>query len=366
MKEERDMVAVSVPFALGVFVGTAGSAYMGYTQEYIAAGAAAVTSALFLALFSKSRKAGILPCLLFLTLGIFCSISGDIRGPGISHGGGGPAAFAGRCLEALREVIRSVPFPNGSTNSLISALLTGDRSGLTPEQTAAFRGSGTSHILALSGLHLGMIYLIVSRMLAVIGNTPSARRLRCFVVTAFSGLYTLMTGAGPSIVRAFIFIVINELSRLDPERKGSPVRTLMAALTIQLALRPAVAGNLGFQLSYLAMTGIATLYPSMSSWYPDSGRPGGFHPVRKLWNSTALTVSCQLFTAPLVWIRFRTFPKYFLISNLTALPLTSAVMVLSVVTIALSCAGICPELLILLDDRLVQMLFFLLECVSGM
>ena len=83
--------------------------------------------------------------------------------------------------------------------------------------------------------------------------------------------------------------------------------------------------------------------------------------MRKLWKGAVLSLSCQIFTSPLAWYRFHTFPKYFLITNLTALPLTSAVMVLSVTTIALSGAGICPDLLINLNDKAVSIL---VECLS--
>ena len=87
---------------------------------------------------------------------------------------------------------------------------------------------------------------------------------------------------------------------------------------------------------------------------------------RRLWDMMALSVSCQVFTAPLVWFRFHSFPKYFLITNLIALPLTSAVMVLSVTTIALSLLGICPYFLIDLDDRAVGLLVRCLEIISSM
>lgn len=79
-----------------------------------------------------------------------------------------------------------------------------------------------------------------------------------------------------------------------------------------------------------------------------------------------LSISCQAFTAPIVWHYFRTFPKYFILTNLLALPLTSAVMVLSVTTIALSFLGICPGLLTVLNDHAVQALVFCLKVISGL
>ena len=367
MKEAGDIAALSVPFTLGVGAGTFITEHLNLMQEHVAAEAAMMSCFLLLALFVHQRGGRWLPPVIFLFLGIFCSISHDLcSGMLAVRSISGIRSLPGRCVRMLRDLIASVPFRHDSTNALVSALLTGDRSGLSAEQTASFRDSGASHILALSGLHLGFIYLMVSRMLSIAGNGTITRRARSVVIIAFAGFYTLMTGAGPSIVRALIFIVLNEISSLSPERRRTPARTLMTALTIQLAFDPSVISSLGFQLSYLAMTGIMFLYPTMSAWYPDDARINVFNPMKKLWDSTVLTVSCQIFTAPLVWIRFHTFPKYFIITNLTAVPLTSVIISVSVMTICLHGLGICPEALVRADDFLVQAMLYILGCISGM
>ena len=88
--------------------------------------------------------------------------------------------------------------------------------------------------------------------------------------------------------------------------------------------------------------------------------------MRRIWEGAVLSISCQVFTAPLVWYRFHTFPKYFIITNLAALPLTSAVMVLSVTTTALTSFGICPEIIVLLNDKVVQLLVDCLRIISSL
>ena len=88
--------------------------------------------------------------------------------------------------------------------------------------------------------------------------------------------------------------------------------------------------------------------------------------TRKIWNAAALTLSCQAFTAPLAWLRFGTFPKYFLLTNLIALPLSGAGMVLSVATLTLSALGCCPALLIEINDALIQALLRTLDIISTM
>lgn len=358
--------------------------------------------------------------LLFFCLGVFCYLTWSLL-PGDAVPGA-VGRLAARALDGLRRIIGEVPFAHDSSHSLLTALLTGDRSGLTAEQTAAFRDSGASHILALSGLHIGIIYLIINKLLSTLGNSPLMRRIRSTAVIILSAFYTIATGAGPSIVRAFLFILLNEVCSMFPERRSTPVRTLLVALTLQLAFHPSSITSLGFQLSYLAMTGILVLHPRLVAWYPSASPPpahsgagsdaaaspplkrsgvgsdtaghnradrykensgrtnrgrtgqgradrdiiGRIQPMRAVWKSASLAISCQIFTAPLVWLRFHTFPRYFIITNLLALPLTTAVMAGGVAAVALQGLGGCPPLLASLTDRLIQTLLFILSVISSL
>lgn len=350
----RDIATLGIPFTLGVAAGTV---------LPMPAGAAAAVFCLLSAALMKPAGLRIRWALLFLSLGLLCCLMHGC----LPASGQGNVPVARRSCEALKGIIDGIPFRHNWTGPLIKALLTGDKSALGKDTVAVFRNSGASHLLALSGLHLGFIYLIIRRLLGIFGNTPPALRIRCAVTIAATFFYTLMTGAGPSIVRAFIYICIREAARLDPGRKANPPRILLASLTIQLCLEPQVLSQLGFQLSYLAMAGLATVFPRLQDWFPKAeSRDDLRDPVRKIWNIAAVSLSCQLFTAPLVWIRFRSFPKYFLLTNLLALPLCSAAMGVSVAVICLWIMGICPEALLRLDDTLVWCLVKTLEVVSSM
>ena len=268
----------------------------------------------------------------------------------------------------------------------------------------SFRDSGASHILALSGLHLGIIYGILLKVTSIFGKHPSVKAVRSLIIISLCGIYTLATGASPSLVRAFLFILVNETARLT-HRSNNPLRVYCAALFIQTAINPQVISSTGFQLSYLAMAGIFLLYPALKKWYPqkeaagdmliengagltESDGPEGVRidkgccrarrcwtswmktivsaAPRKIWDAAALTISCQVFTGPLAWWKFGTFPKYFLLTNLLSLPLTSAVMLLSVSTSVLFAIGICPDFLISLTDSSASLLLFIMKVISSM
>ena len=362
MEGAGDLAALAIPFAAGVAAGQLACQAAGSVPAWGWPPVSLAAVTLLLPLACSGRRSFPVLAALFFCLGAFCRFSQALLPPP-----GGPPAFASDACSALKERIASIPYPHPRSAGLVQALMTGDRGALSRETVAAFRDSGASHILALSGLHLGLIYLLIRRLLALAGNTPAARYLRCALTLTACGFYSLMTGAGPSVIRAFLYIGIREVSTLAPGRKSEPVRVLLAALTLQLAFRPQIIGSAGFQLSYLAMLGITVLFPRLKGWYPAPlTRLGRADPVRRTWNAAALTISCQLFTAPLAWIRFHSFPKYFLLTNLLALPLSSAVILVSAITVALSAAGACPTLLVRLDDSLIQLLLNILEIIRTM
>jgi competence protein ComEC len=295
----------------------------------------------------------------FLVAGLFSGAVSSIPSLSVSR------PLAGWTEEAalrLKALIAGIPFPSAGTAPLLTAFLTGDRSLLQADVVAAFRQSGASHLLALSGLHMGILYLLFDKLSHLAGHSPAARVLRYVCIVLAAGFFTLMTGASPSLVRAFLFIVINETLRLTGRRR-KPSRVLCLALLVQLVLNPGAIREVGFQLSYLAMAGIFLLYPVLERWYPASGKAD---PFRRIWQAAALSISCQVFTGPLVWYRFHTFPRYFLLTNLLSLPLTTVVMACGAAAVGLSAVGLCPVWLITTTDTLCNGLQRVLEIISSL
>lgn len=398
MTETADIKPLALAFTFGAASGLLLSR-ISMHAAYISS-ATSLLAALTLTVITSAdrRQAEIL--LLFLTSGVFCAATSTLTSLGAVAG---KPLFAGLAAD-FRSMISSIPFPHEGTVPLVNALLTGDRSSLDDSVMNSFRDSGASHILALSGLHLGIIYGILLKVTSIFGKHPTVRAVRSLIIISLCGIYTLATGASPSLVRAFLFILVNETARLT-HRSNNPLRVYCAALFIQTAINPQVISSTGFQLSYLAMAGIFLRYPALKKWYPQKEAAGdmliengagltesdGLEGVmidkgcrrarrcwtswmktivsdapRKIWDAAALTISCQVFTGPLAWWKFGTFPKYFLLTNLLSLPLTSAVMLLSVSTSVLFAIGICPDFLISLTDSSASLLLFIMKVISSM
>ena len=390
MKDGQDIVTASLPYVAGVAAAAAVGAGPALGGVLLAAAAGCIAAICI----SKKRNTALV-ALLFLFLGAFSwsaqslwsaggnspfgSSSFGLTPPSVPDGppasvprvarpSGGvpPADFTRPTLQRQLDAITRISFQHSRTNALLRALLTGKRDLLDRATTAAFRKAGASHILALSGLHLGIIYLIISRLLFFLGKSRRASVLRSAIIVGLCGAYTAATGAGPSIVRAFIFITLAEIARNCPGRRRSGVNIWCTALLIQLCAKPSVISSVGFQLSYLAMLGTFTLFPVLRNWYPSAGpKKDRFLPVKRIWEMMALSISCQVFTAPLVWLRFHTFPKYFLLANLISLPLTEALMLGGLACIALEAIKISPRFLTRAVDWTSELLCSSLETIAS-
>lgn len=265
--------------------------------------------------------------------------------------------------EYMRTLTASIPFSDRRTPALIDALLCGDRSALPRGTVEAFRKSGASHLLALSGLHLGVLATGLGAVLEVLGRSRGAQYAKSAIIIAFCLLYLLACGAGPSLQRAFFFIAIRQILSHDRSRRLSPSGTLCLALTIQLTIDPLSIRSASFQLSYLAMAGITFIYPRLEAFYPGgNARPG---PIRKVWNNMALSVSCQIATLPVVWIRFHSLPQCFILTNLISLPICEALVASGAALTAMSALGFHPKALITMTDFLSRLLLSVMETIAS-
>lgn len=354
---EWDIVSISLPFVTGVAIGTLFPSSV-WPLSFILADSLLILSATLLVSigFNGKSRPAISSC--FLLLGCFCILS--CENTVLQENRGFLAGIASRKMSGLQSIIKSIDFRYERCAALVSALLTGDKTALTAVEVSAFRDSGASHILALSGLHLGVIYQVIRKVFSLAGNSRAVRLSSAFCIAASGLFYVIMTGASASIVRAYIFILLNEAGRIEPQRKRNGICTLMAALTIQLAIKPGSISSAAFQLSYLAISGLIVLSPYLQSWYPGKGV------FKKIWDIAAASISCQLFTAPVAFFHFGTFPRHFLITNLIALPLSEAIIVLAVVVLSLEAAGMPIPILEDACSIAAEALMYSMEIISKM
>ncbi|MEM0995889.1 MAG: ComEC/Rec2 family competence protein [Bacteroidota bacterium] len=224
----------------------------------------------------------------------------------------------------LGRKIRRI-MPSETTGGLAVAMLLGDRSGLDPELRTHFSRAGLAHVLAISGLHVGIVFVFLGHLLRFLAVSPRGIQWRAALVITLLIGYTLLTGASPSVCRAVLMLSMLELGKLFSRRRNG-LNTLAAAALVQLVADPLLLHNVGFQLSYAAVAGILRLAPAITEQLGRAYPTWGF----ALKSSIAVCLAAQLTTAPLIAVHFQQFPTYFLLSNLILLPIVSLTVNLGV------------------------------------
>ncbi len=203
---------------------------------------------------------------------------------------------------------------------VIKALSLGYKDDLESAQKEDFAKAGAMHVLAVSGLHVGLIYMVLNTLLKVPPGFRKLRILKGLVVISFIWLYAGITDFSPSVLRSsvmFTFLVAGDLLG----RKLSTLNSIAASAFFLVCLQPTIIYRLGFQLSYLAVCGIVIFQPFLASLLVPR-----FKPIRWAWDLTCVSIAAQLFTLPLTLYYFGHFPVYGILANLLIIPLATGLL----------------------------------------
>lgn len=224
-------------------------------------------------------------------------------------------------VHSIRSAIdERIKYAFGEDGGIFSALLIGVRDELSDERAEAYRASGTAHLLAISGFHMGIIVGAISLLI------PKRRRLFRFVIIfAFAAAYCTVAAYTPGIVRAAVMTVCLLGAGLL-ERRPDTLSSLSLASILTLIVNPFQLYSLGFQFSFSAVFGIALFSSSFSRKLRGIGLPD------KLSSAAAVCLSATIGTAMLQLRYYSSFTPYSLLSNLIAVPAFSAVVILGFIT----------------------------------
>lgn len=196
-----------------------------------------------------------------------------------------------------------------SERALVKALVLGQRDELDGEVNQAFVRSGTVHVLAVSGMHVGLIYVLLAHLFSALGQGRWAGRVRMAAVLICLWAYVGITGGSPSVLRAASMFSLFAVAQLIGRRPSS-LNALMAAGVVLLAYDPGMLVQASFQLSFLAVLGILLfLNPIQELWRPRSWV------LRQVWSLVAVSLAAQVFTTPVSLLLFKAFPVWFLPAN---------------------------------------------------
>ena len=249
---------------------------------------------------------------------------------------------------------------SGDEYSIITAILLGNDETMNPSLRASYASAGVSHILCVSGMHVGVIFMILNFLLQPLEYSKNLRLLKATLLILFIWVYACITGLSPSVTRAatmFSFVTIGGILR----RNTNIFHSLFASLFILLIINPLLIFEIGFQLSYAAVFGIVIFQQKLVGlWEPKHKI------INYFWNLITVSIAAQLATFPLSVYTFGQFPNYFLLANLSVITLSFVVVISGVCLLAVSFIPVVSSWIAWLLTREIRLMNFLIQSIENL
>ncbi|MBP5412430.1 MAG: ComEC/Rec2 family competence protein [Bacteroidales bacterium] len=240
--------------------------------------------------------------------------------------------------------------------SVIAAMLLGFDDNMDAELSRQYASAGASHILCVSGMHVGIIYLIINFLLSFLDKRKYGKQLKSILTLAGIWLYACITGLSPSVMRAatmFTFVSIGQLF----QQQNNTYNSLLASMFFLLMINPLLIFDIGFQFSYLAVFGILWIVNLMKDYIHID------NPVAEYFvGIICVSVVAQLFTAPLSMYYFHRFPNYFLLTNTVVVGIAPFIIGCGIIVL---CTYWIPPLFTLFSHLLSWMIKMVNACIAG-
>ncbi|WP_242133546.1 ComEC/Rec2 family competence protein [Aestuariivivens marinum] len=242
--------------------------------------------------------------------------------------------------------------------AIINALLLGQRQDISEAIYTNYTNAGAIHILAVSGLHVGIILLILSFLLQPLEQFKHGKLIKMILLISLLWGFAIIAGLSASVTRAVtMFSVVAIAANL--KRPTNIYNTLAISMFIILLFKPLFLFDVGFQLSYLAVCGIVTIDPILYKLYQSK-----YWLVDKLWHTLTVTISAQLGIIPISLFYFHQFPSLFFISNLIIIPVLGLILAMGILVIGLAVANILPVPMINFYVNIIRSMNHFVEWIS--
>lgn len=258
-----------------------------------------------------------------------------------------------RRVYAIRHsllTILSKALSNENEYSVAAALLVGYDDAINQDLMRAYASSGALHVLSVSGLHVGIIFLFFNYIFSFFTKLRYGVIFKTIALLLILWGYALLTGFSPSVLRAtamFSFIVIAK----GINKNSNIFNALALSCFILLLVQPFLLFEVGFQLSYLAVLGIVTVHPWLSKQYTP---PNWL--LKQIWQLTSVSLAAQLTTFPLGLLYFHQFSNYFIFSNLVVIPLSTIVLYVGILFLCFNSIAVVASPLLFILKKLIAIL----------
>lgn len=242
--------------------------------------------------------------------------------------------------------------------SIINALILGQRQGIDKDLYDSYTNAGAIHILAVSGLHVGIILLILSFVLKPLERIKHGYFIKTIVILLLLWSYAIIAGNSASIVRATTMFSIVAIG-LNLKRTSNIYNTLATSIFVLLLIKPSFIFDVGFQLSYAAVFAIVSIQPIIEPLLKPKNKL-----LKLLWKTLTVTVSAQFGIIPISLYYFHQFPSLFWLSNLVVIPVLGIILGLGLLVITLALIDMLPEFLADIFSFVIRMMNTFFEWIA--
>jgi len=226
------------------------------------------------------------------------------------------------CRNYLLDIYRKFQI-QGDEFAVLAALTLGYTDALQPDLRASYSATGAMHILSVSGMHVGVVYVVMAFLLSFLNRNQRQKVIKTIVISLFLWGYAFLSGLSPAVVRAtlmFSFVAVATCL----ERKSQIYNTIFMSAFFMLLYNSNFLFDVGFQLSYSAVLSIIFFQPIIGKLCIVNNEYS-----KAVWDLFSVSLAAQLGTMPFTLYYFQQFPNYFLLTNFVAIPLSSMVIYLA-------------------------------------
>ena len=246
--------------------------------------------------------------------------------------------YAAKLREHIQSKLKHYQFTNDEY-AIISALLLGQRQDISKEIYDSYSQAGAIHILAVSGLHVGIVLLLLNYLLKPLEFLKRGKYLKMGVIVILLWCFAIVAGLSASVTRAVTMFTIIAIA-MHLKRPTNIYNTLAISAFVLLLIKPNFLFDVGFQLSYMAVLAIVIIQPMLYKLYIPR-----YKVVDLFWNVFTVTLAAQFGVIPLSLYYFHQFPGLFFLSNLVIIPFLGIILGFGIVVILLSSFNILPKFL---------------------
>lgn len=243
--------------------------------------------------------------------------------------------------------------------AIINALLLGQRQDISEEIYNSYTRAGAIHILAVSGLHVGIVLLLLSFVLKPVEYIRHGKTIKVLMILFFLWGFAIVAGVSASVTRAVTMFSIVAIA-MHWKRPTNIYNTLAISMFILLLFKPMFLFDVGFQLSYLAVLSIVTIQPILYNIWKPKLKVFNF-----FWKILSVTIAAQFGVVPISLYYFHQFPSLFFISNLAIIPFLGFILGLGILVIFLAVLNILPEFLASIYGQTINAMNLIVNWVSS-